>query len=106
MLPLALALVPLGLFTLLVQRRIRSWWLLLPLAVATWVLVHESGVHATVAGVLLAFPVPVLRSEAAGGPAAGPGLAEHLGLPTSAMTVSPAMAVCPSATRATDPAGR
>ena len=71
------ALIPLGLFTLLVQRRIRSWWLLLPLAGITWVLVHASGVHATVAGVLLAFAVPVIRSSAAGGPDAGPGLAEH-----------------------------
>ncbi len=71
------ALVPLALFTLLVQRRVRSWWLLLPLAAATWGLVHASGVHATVAGVLLGFAVPVLRSQAAGGPDAGPGLAEH-----------------------------
>ncbi|ROR91867.1 sodium/proton antiporter (NhaA family) [Nocardioides aurantiacus] len=77
LLPLAGALVPLGLFALAVQRRIRSWWLLLPLAAATWVLVHESGVHATVAGVLLGFTVPVIRSAAAGGPDAGPGLAEH-----------------------------
>jgi NhaA family Na+:H+ antiporter len=60
-----------------VQRRIRSWWLLLPLAALAWVLVHESGVHATVAGVLLGFTVPVIRSAAAGGPEAGPGLAEH-----------------------------
>ncbi|MDQ4490361.1 Na+/H+ antiporter NhaA [Sinomonas sp. ASV486] len=75
---LALALVPLGGFAVLVQRRIRSWYLLLPLALATWGLVHASGVHATVAGVLLAFTVPVLRSEKAGGPDAGPGLAEHL----------------------------
>jgi Na+:H+ antiporter, NhaA family len=60
-----------------VQKRVRSWWLLLPLAMLTWVLMHESGVHATVAGVLLAFTVPVVRSRAAGGPEAGPGLAEH-----------------------------
>jgi len=71
--PLALALVPLALFTVLVQRRVRSWWLLLPLAVATWVLVHSSGVHATVAGVLLGFAVPVVRRS----PGPGPGLAEH-----------------------------
>jgi len=71
------ALVPLALFTVAVQRRIRSWWLLVPLAAATWMLVHESGVHATVAGVLLGFTVPVVRSQAAGGPEAGRGLAEH-----------------------------
>ncbi|MGI5155054.1 Na+/H+ antiporter NhaA [Microbispora sp. CA-102843] len=76
-LPLLAALVPLGVFTVLVQRRVRSWWLLLPLAGVTWGLVHASGVHATVAGVLLGFAVPVLRSEKAGGPEAGPGLAEH-----------------------------
>jgi NhaA family Na+:H+ antiporter len=75
--PLLLALAPLAVFGFLVQKRIRSWWLLLPLAAVTWVLVHESGIHATVAGVLLAFTVPVVRSDAAGGPDAGPGLAEH-----------------------------
>ncbi|WP_329086741.1 MULTISPECIES: Na+/H+ antiporter NhaA [unclassified Streptosporangium] len=71
------ALVPLAIFAVLVQRRVRAWWLLLPLAVATWALMHASGVHATVAGVLLAFTVPVVRGERAGGPDAGPGLAEH-----------------------------
>ncbi|MDA0638278.1 Na+/H+ antiporter NhaA [Nonomuraea sp. MCN248] len=76
-LPLLAALVPLAIFTVLVQRRVSSWWLLLPLAVATWTLVHASGVHATVAGVLLAFAVPVLRNERNGGPDTGPGLAEH-----------------------------
>ncbi|QTE30163.1 Na+/H+ antiporter NhaA [Pengzhenrongella sicca] len=75
--PLLAALVPLALFWFLVQRRVRSWWLLLPLAALTWALVHESGVHATVAGVLLGFAVPVIRSQRAGGPDAGPGLAEH-----------------------------
>ena len=71
------ALIPLALFAVLVQRRVRSGWLLIPLALATWALVHESGIHATVAGVLLGFTVPVLRSERNGGPGAGPGLAEH-----------------------------
>jgi NhaA family Na+:H+ antiporter len=33
--PLLLAVVPLALFAVLVQRRVRSWWLLLPLAAAT-----------------------------------------------------------------------
>jgi Na+:H+ antiporter, NhaA family len=75
--PLLLALIPLAAFAGLVQRRVRRWWLLLPLAALTWGLVHASGVHATVAGVLLGFAVPVIRSEAAGGPDAGPGLAEH-----------------------------
>jgi NhaA family Na+:H+ antiporter len=74
---LAAMLVPLSLFAVCVQRRIRYWWLLVPLALATWALMHESGVHATVAGVLLGFAVPVMRSEAGGGPDAGPGLAEH-----------------------------
>ncbi|WP_432544145.1 Na+/H+ antiporter NhaA [Kineococcus sp. SYSU DK002] len=75
--PLLLALLTLAAFTVAVQRRIRSWWLLLPLAVATWALVHASGIHATVAGVLLGLVVPVLRSEKNGGPEAGPGLSEH-----------------------------
>ncbi|GAA3645657.1 Na+/H+ antiporter NhaA [Lentzea roselyniae] len=71
LLPLLLMFVPLALFTLLVQRRVRSWWLLIPLAVATWALMHASGVHATVAGVLLGFAVPVIRKSGE-----GPGLAE------------------------------
>src|SRR5680860_767810 len=55
--PLLLALVP----------------LMLPLAATTWALVHASGVHATVAGILLGFAVPVIRRSSG----EGPGLAEH-----------------------------
>jgi NhaA family Na+:H+ antiporter len=57
------ALVPLALFAGLVQKRISHWYLLVPLAAATWALVHASGIHATVAGVLLGFTVPVLVSR-------------------------------------------
>ena len=74
LLPLGLALLPLAGFALLVHRRVRSWYLLLPLALLTWALVHASGVHATVAGVLLAFTVPVRRRD---GVQDKPGLAAH-----------------------------
>ncbi len=53
------ALLPLSAFTFLVRRRVRSWWLLLPLAVTCWSLINASGVNATVAGVVLGFAVPV-----------------------------------------------
>ena len=60
--PLVLAVVPLALFGWPCSAACNRWWLLVPLAVATWALVHASGVHATVAGVLLGFVVPVFRS--------------------------------------------
>ncbi|KAB8189206.1 Na+/H+ antiporter NhaA [Nonomuraea phyllanthi] len=85
MLPLLAAAVPLAVFAVLVRRGVRAWWLLLPLAFACWALVHASGVHATVAGVLLGLTVPVLSRTPATGTATGtgtgttdgPGLAEH-----------------------------
>ncbi len=63
--PLLTSLLPLAVFAVLVRRGARSWWLLLPPAVATWALMHASGVHATVAGVLLGFAVPVLADARA-----------------------------------------
>jgi Na+:H+ antiporter, NhaA family len=74
---LALAVIPLALFSLCVQRGVQAWWVLAPLAVATWVLMHESGVHATVAGVLLGFAVPVRRSATRRGHELDAGMAEH-----------------------------
>ena len=82
--PLLLSLIPLGLYTLLAQKYRRffgtrvwaAWLILLPLGLVVWGLVHASGIHATVAGVLLGFAIPVLRSQASGGPKAGPGLSE------------------------------
>ncbi len=56
---LALAVLPGALFGWLVQRRSTRWWLLIPLALLVWGLVHASGVHATVAGVVLGMLVPV-----------------------------------------------
>lgn len=42
-----------ALYWWLQRRRVRKWWVYVPLAAATWVAVHEAGVHATIAGVLL-----------------------------------------------------
>lgn len=74
---LALTLVPLALFAVCVQRGVTAWWVLAPLGVATWVLMHESGVHATVAGVLLGFMVPVRRSQTRDGRVLDGGMAGH-----------------------------
>lgn len=62
---LTLALLPLAGFALLVQKGVRAWWILLPLAIAVWVCIHAAGVHATVAGVLLGFVVPVVPTARA-----------------------------------------
>ncbi len=72
---LAASLLPLAAFAVLVQRRISHWWLLVPLAVAAWALVHASGVHATVAGIVLGLLVPVRRGAR---DPEGPTLAERL----------------------------
>lgn len=81
---LGLTLIPLALYAFLAQRYRRffglkpaaAWLILLPLGVLTWGFLHASGIHATIAGVLLGFAIPVIRSQASGGPSAGPGLSE------------------------------
>jgi NhaA family Na+:H+ antiporter len=52
--------VAVALFAWHVRSRKPHWFILLPLALIAWILMHESGVHATVAGVLLGFSVPAL----------------------------------------------
>ncbi|GGK99881.1 Na+/H+ antiporter NhaA [Mangrovihabitans endophyticus] len=89
LLPLALAVLPIAAFGLLVQRRVLRWWLLIPLAVVAWALVHESGIHATVAGVLLAFTVPVRGRDSEHGMAER---LEHAWRPVSAGVAVPVFA--------------
>jgi NhaA family Na+:H+ antiporter len=48
---------------LLVRTGVRRLWVYVPLAVALWLLVHESGVHTTIAGVALGLVAPVDRIE-------------------------------------------
>ncbi|WP_433223312.1 Na+/H+ antiporter NhaA [Dactylosporangium sp. CS-047395] len=89
-LPLLLAAVPLAAFAWVVRRGGRGTrWLLAPLALAVWVLVHASGVHPTVAGVALAFTVPVARTDGDDDPA---GRLEHWWRPVSAGFAVPVFA--------------
>ncbi|MBO1771042.1 Na+/H+ antiporter NhaA [Agrococcus sp. TF02-05] len=48
-------------FALLVRSRFDSPWVLIPIGLVAWWLMHESGVHATIAGVLLGATVPAER---------------------------------------------
>lgn len=65
-LPLLGTLVCVGLFGWHVRSRRPRSFILLPLAVVAWATMHASGVHATIAGVLLGFAVPAIamRGEA------------------------------------------
>ncbi len=56
---LGAAFAAIALFGWLVRRKTMPIWLLIPLAIVAWALMHRSGVHATIAGVMLGFMVPV-----------------------------------------------
>ncbi|MFW0110085.1 Na+/H+ antiporter NhaA [Rothia sp. P13129] len=55
-----------------------AWVILLPLGIATWALFLESGIHATISGVLLGFCIPVKYTQQARAVQADAGLAEVL----------------------------
>lgn len=58
LLALAAALAAVGVFAVVARARWARWWVLVPVALVAWGFMHESGVHATIAGVLLGFAVP------------------------------------------------
>ncbi|MDO5060891.1 MAG: Na+/H+ antiporter NhaA [Actinomycetaceae bacterium] len=58
---LGLSLLVIAVFGLAVQKRVMKWWILVPLGVVAWALMHESGVHATIAGVAMGLLVPASR---------------------------------------------
>ncbi len=62
-LPLLGALVVFAIWALLQRLRVGASWIYVPLAVVAWWLVHESGIHATIAGVVLGLLVRVRRDE-------------------------------------------
>lgn len=80
-----------ALYATLQHRRVRSSWVYVPIAVATWAAVHESGVHATIAGVLLGLLTRVRRDD--GEPEAPALRLEHRLQPWSAGLAVPVFAL-------------
>ncbi len=83
--PLLLAMVTIAVYGAIAQlhrrffglRPAAAWLILLPLGVVAWAFMHASGIHATIAGVLLGFTIPVLHGKGHGAENNGPGLAER-----------------------------
>lgn len=55
------SLVLVAVFAWLTRTTWARWWIFLPVAFAAWTLMHTSGVHATIAGVLLGMVVPARK---------------------------------------------
>ncbi|SJN11144.1 Na+/H+ antiporter NhaA type [Leucobacter sp. 7(1)] len=101
--PLLLGLLVIAVYAVLAQRYRQffhlkpaaAWLVLLPIGVIAWAFVHASGIHATIAGVLLGFTIPVLHRRRDHTPDTEPGLAEvfeHRFRPLSAGVAVPVFA--------------
>ncbi|MFV0318862.1 MAG: Na+/H+ antiporter NhaA [Microbacterium sp.] len=85
LIPLLLGLLTIAVYAVLAQRyrqffHLRSsaaWLILLPIGVVAWAFIHASGIHATIAGVLLGFTIPVLHRRRDNIADTAPGLAEE-----------------------------
>lgn len=60
------------------EKKWAAWVILLPLGLTTWALFLESGIHATIAGVILGFCVPVRMTSQAKAAGSNGGLSEVL----------------------------
>lgn len=87
---LALALGAVAVFAVGVRAARPRTWVLLPIGVVAWVLMHESGVHATIVGVLLGLVVPARAVH--GEPDSRVHRIEHVVRPLSAAVALPVFA--------------
>ncbi|MBO1414512.1 Na+/H+ antiporter NhaA [Streptomyces sp. FH025] len=101
---LGLAFAGLVLFWFLHRRGVKGWYLFVPLAVVVWALMHESGIHATVAGVAMGL---MLRCHREGDEQHSPGEhIEHLVRPLSAGLAVPVFALFSAGVAISGPALR
>ncbi|MFI5529271.1 Na+/H+ antiporter NhaA [Kitasatospora sp. NPDC051853] len=99
---LGLSFAGLVLFWFLHRRGVHGWYLFVPLGVAIWALMHESGVHATVAGVAMGL---ILRCHREEGEKVSPGEhIEHLVRPLSAGFAVPVFALFAAGVTVSGPA--
>ncbi|MEU6846027.1 Na+/H+ antiporter NhaA [Streptomyces sp. NPDC046716] len=88
---LAGAFVGLAVFWLLLRKRVRGWYVYVPLALVIWGLMYNSGIHATIAGVAMGLMLRCHREE---GETHSPGEhIEHLVRPLSAGLAVPLFAL-------------
>ncbi|WP_328633078.1 Na+/H+ antiporter NhaA [Streptomyces sp. NBC_00356] len=85
------AFLGLAVFWLLLKKRVRGWYIYVPLALVIWGLMYNSGVHATIAGVAMGMMLRCHREE---GEEQSPGEhIEHLVRPLSAGLAVPLFAL-------------
>ncbi|MGD6752986.1 Na+/H+ antiporter NhaA [Streptomyces sp. BH105] len=85
------AFLGLAVFWLLLRKRVRGWYVYVPLALVIWGLMYNSGVHATIAGVAMGLMLRCHREE---GEEQSPGEhIEHLVRPLSAGLAVPLFAL-------------
>ncbi|MEV8476783.1 Na+/H+ antiporter NhaA [Streptomyces sp. NPDC051173] len=88
---LGFAVLGLAVFWLLLHKGVRGWYIYVPLGIANWALMYNSGVHATIAGVAMGLMLRCTRRE---GEAHSPGEhIEHLVRPLSAGLAVPLFAL-------------
>ncbi|MEV5687294.1 Na+/H+ antiporter NhaA [Streptomyces sp. NPDC052164] len=81
----------LAVFYVLIRKRVRGWYIYIPLALVIWGLMYNSGVHATIAGVAMGLMMRCTRRE---GEKHSPGEhIEHLVRPLSAGLAVPLFAL-------------
>lgn len=93
---LAASLALVAVFAVLLRRGVTAPWILVPLAVVAWGCMYASGVHATIAGVLLGLVVPAVARPGADAAPDAESLAErfeHRWRPVSAGFAVPVFAL-------------